>query len=191
MSIERRPGRRDRGRPGSGHHHRPGPDRQPSGPALTGNGPSAVTERATHRVVVIGGGFGGLFALRVLRRGPVDVTVIDRTNHHLFQPLLYQVATGILSSGEIAPPIREIVRHQPRTSVVLGEVTMIDLAARTVIAHQGESPRAIPYDSLIVAAGAQTSYFGHDELSRWAPGMKTIDDAARAARSDLRRIRDG
>jgi NADH dehydrogenase len=136
-----------------------------------------VTSGAPHRVVVVGGGFGGLFALRVLRRGPVEVTVIDRTNHHLFQPLLYQVATGILSAGEIAPPIRDIVRRQPRTTVVLGQVTSINLAARTVTAHQGESAHTIPYDSLIVAAGSHTSYFGHDELSRWAPGMKSIDDA--------------
>jgi NADH dehydrogenase len=132
---------------------------------------------AAHRVVVVGGGFGGLFALRVLRRGPVDVTLIDRTNHHLFQPLLYQVATGILSSGEIAPPIREIVRRQPRTEVVLGEVTAIDLTAHTVTARHGESTQVVHYDTLIVAAGSRTSYFGHDELSRWAPGMKSIDDA--------------
>jgi NADH dehydrogenase len=118
-----------------------------------------------------------LFALRALRRRPVDVTVIDRTNHHLFQPLLYQVATGILSPGEIAPPIRDIVRRHRRTEVVLGEVTSIDLDARTVTAHQGASAHTIGYDSLIVAAGSQTSYFGHDELSRWAPGMKSIDDA--------------
>jgi len=128
-------------------------------------------------VVVIGGGFGGLFALRVLKRGPVDVTVVDRTNHHLFQPLLYQMATGILSSGEIAPPIRDIVRRQRATTVMLGEVTAIDLASRTVTANQGESAHTIGYDSLIVAAGSETSYFGHDELSRWAPGMKSIDDA--------------
>jgi NADH dehydrogenase len=136
-----------------------------------------VTAGTPHRVVVIGGGFGGLFALRVLRRGPVDVTVIDRTNHHLFQPLLYQVATGILSPGEIAPPIRDVVRRQRRTTVVLGQVTSIDLNARTVTAHQGESAHTIEYDSLIVAAGSETSYFGHDEVSRWAPGMKSIDDA--------------
>lgn len=130
-----------------------------------------------HRVIVVGGGFGGLFALRVLRRGPVDVTLVDRTNHHLFQPLLYQVATGILSSGEIAPPIRDIVRRQRRTEVILGDVVAIDLAARTVTARHGGSSQVIRYDSLIVATGSQTSYFGHDELSRWAPGMKSIDDA--------------
>jgi NADH dehydrogenase len=136
-----------------------------------------TTTAPRHRVVVIGGGFGGLFALRALRRGPVDVTVIDRTNHHLFQPLLYQMATGILSSGEIAPPIRDIVRRQPSTSVVLGEVQTIDLAARTLQAYQGDSLHTIPYDSLIVAAGSTTTYFGHDRFSRWAPGLKSIDDA--------------
>ena len=136
-----------------------------------------MTEDRTHRVVVIGGGFGGLFALRVLRRAPVAVTLLDRTNHHLFQPLLYQMATGILSSGEIAPPIRDIVRRFSNTTVLLGEVTDIDLAARTVTAHQGATAHVIDYDSLIVAAGAETSYFGHDELSQWAPGMKSIDDA--------------
>ncbi len=131
----------------------------------------------THRVVVIGGGFGGLFALRALRRAPVEVTVVDRTNHHLFQPLLYQVATGILSSGEIAPPIRDIVRGQPHTTVLLGEVTAIDLGTRRLTVHQGDSSHSLGYDSLIVAAGSETSYFGSDELSRWAPGMKSIDDA--------------
>src|SRR3984957_6026355 len=130
-----------------------------------------------HRVVIIGGGFGGLFAARRLRRASVEVTVVDRTNHHLFQPLLYQVATGILSSGEIAPPIREIVRRQRRTSVVLGEVSAIDLEARAITVHHGDRARPLPYDSLIVAAGSQTSYFGRDELGRWAPGMKSIDDA--------------
>jgi NADH dehydrogenase len=136
-----------------------------------------MSPAASHRVVVIGAGFGGLFALRALRRGPVEVIVIDRTNHHLFQPLLYQMATGVLSSGEIAPPIRDIVRRHRNTTVLLGEVKEIDLASRTVSAHQGELSHVFAYDSLIVAAGAETSYFGHDELSRSAPGMKSIDDA--------------
>jgi len=132
----------------------------------------------THRVVIVGGGFGGLFAARFLKRAPVDVTLIDRTNHHLFQPLLYQVATGILSEGEVAPPIREILRRHDNVRVELGEVTGVDLAARTVMARPpvGE-PRTFPYDSLIVAAGASGSYFGHDEFGVFAPGMKTIDDA--------------
>jgi NADH:ubiquinone reductase (H+-translocating) len=136
-----------------------------------------MTGVPAHRVVVVGGGFGGLFALRALRRSGVEVTVVDRTNHHLFQPLLYQVATGILSSGEIAPPIRDIVRHQRRTSVVMGEVTGVDLSARSVAVSWGGEAHHIGYDSLIVAAGSVTSYFGHDEFNRWAPGMKSIDDA--------------
>ncbi|MGH9043531.1 MAG: NAD(P)/FAD-dependent oxidoreductase [Acidimicrobiales bacterium] len=130
-----------------------------------------------HRVAVVGGGFGGLFAVRVLRRAPVEVTLVDRTNHHLFQPLLYQVATGILSAGEIAPPIRDIVRRQPRTTVVMGEVTSIDLGKRTLRVHQGDTARSVAYDSLIVASGSQTSYFGNPGLSQFAPGMKTVDDA--------------
>ncbi|MGA8218969.1 MAG: NAD(P)/FAD-dependent oxidoreductase [Solirubrobacterales bacterium] len=126
----------------------------------------------------MGGGFGGLFAARALRRAPVKVTLVDRINHHLFQPLLYQVATGILSEGEIAPPIRGILRRQRNVEVELAEVAGFDLAARTATAMRidGESLK-IPYDSLIVAAGAGQSYFGHDEFSRWAPGMKTINDA--------------
>jgi NADH dehydrogenase len=136
-----------------------------------------VTVAPAHRVLIVGGGFGGLFAMRALRRALVEVTVIDRTNHHLFQPLLYQVATGILSTGEIAPPIRDIVRHQRHTSVVLGEVTGIDLADRSVTVLCGGETQQRSYDSLIVAAGSVTSYFGHEEYGRWAPGMKTIDDA--------------
>jgi NADH dehydrogenase len=130
-----------------------------------------------HRVVVIGAGFGGLFAAKELARYPVSVTVVDRTNHHLFQPLLYQVATGILSAGEIAPAVRDVLRRQRLTSVLMAEVTDIDLGRRQVTLRQLEAVRQLHYDSLIVAAGSQTSYFGHNELSRWAPGMKTIDDA--------------
>src|SRR6476620_1684370 len=104
-----------------------------------------------HRVVVVGGGFGGLFATRFLRRAPVHVTLVDRVNHHLFQPLLYQVATGILSEGEIAPPIRNVLRRQRNVEVGLAEVTAFDLEARTVTATQPVGdPIEIPYDSLIV-----------------------------------------
>ena len=132
----------------------------------------------SHRVVIVGGGFGGLFAARRLRRGPVRVTLVDRRNHHLFQPMLYQVATGILSEGEIAPPIRNVLRRQRNVEVELAEVNGFDLEARKLTATRPDgSPIEIPYDSLIVAAGAGQSYFGHDEFSRWAPGMKTIDDA--------------
>jgi NADH:ubiquinone reductase (H+-translocating) len=132
----------------------------------------------SHQVVIVGGGFGGLFAARALRRGPIEVTLVDRDNHHLFQPLLYQVATGILSEGEIAPPIRNVLRRQRNARVELAAVTGFDLGARELTAMRPDGQFfSIPYDSLIVAAGAGQSYFGHDEFSRWAPGMKTINDA--------------
>jgi NADH dehydrogenase len=131
-------------------------------------------------VVIIGSGFGGLFAAKALRRAPVRVTVIDRTNHHLFQPLLYQVATGILSEGQIAPPIRDVLRNNPALRVVLGEVDGIDPVAHTVAATElGQRQVEIGYDSLIVAAGAVTSYFGHDEFGHAASGMKSLNDAMR------------
>jgi NADH:ubiquinone reductase (H+-translocating) len=140
------------------------------------SGPNApATSR--HRVVIIGCGFGGLFAARALRRAPVDVTVIDRTNHHLFQPLLYQVATGILSEGEIAPAIRDVLRHQPNIHVQMGEVTDIDLESRSVTCAQHDAVRTVPYDSLIVAPGMHTAYFGHAEYERFATGLKSLDDA--------------
>jgi NADH:ubiquinone reductase (H+-translocating) len=136
-----------------------------------------VSDRPAHRVVVIGSGFGGLFATRHLRRAAVEVTVIDRTTHHLFQPLLYQVATGILSEGEIAPSMRDVVRRQGNARVILGEVDGIDLAQRTVGSRVRGRRLVTPYDSLIVAAGMETTYFGHDEFAGDAPGMKSIDDA--------------
>jgi len=129
------------------------------------------------RVVIIGSGFGGLFTAQALRRAPVDVTVIGKTSHHLFQPLLYQVATGILSEGEIAPATREILRGQANTRVVLGEVTDIDLAGRTVTSHVLGRDTVHEYDQLVVAAGAGQSYFGNDRFAEFAPGMKSIDDA--------------
>jgi NADH dehydrogenase len=134
-------------------------------------------QRAEHRVVVIGSGFGGLFATKQLRRAPVQVTMIARTSHHLFQPLLYQVSTGVLSPGEIAPSTREILRRQHNVTVLLGRVERIDLTNRTVTSYSPLGATTTPYDSLIVAAGAGQSYFGHDEFARHAPGMKTIDDA--------------
>src|SRR6478752_4008488 len=131
-----------------------------------------------HRVVVVGGGFGGLRATELLRKGDVEVTLIDRTNHHLFQPLLYQVATAILSVGEIAPPLRGIVRKHKNVHVELAEVTGFDLERRTVVAvRPGGTERTFPYESLIVAPGSTTSYFGRDELARHSLPMKTIDDA--------------
>ncbi len=134
-------------------------------------------EDVRHRVVVIGSGFGGLFGAKALKGADVDVTMIAKTTHHLFQPLLYQVATGILSEGEIAPPTREVLSKQKNARVLLGEVTEIDVVARTVTSHVLGRVTVTPYDSLLVAAGAGQSYFGHDEFAQFAPGMKSIDDA--------------
>ncbi len=130
-----------------------------------------------HRVVVIGSGFGGLNATRHLSKAPVEVTLIARTSHHLFQPLLYQVATGVLSEGEVAPATREILKRQRNARVILGEVTHVDLAARTVTSTTPIGETVTPYDSLIVAAGAGQSYFGNNAWAEYAPGMKSIDDA--------------
>ena len=130
-----------------------------------------------HRVVVIGSGFGGLFATKELRKADVDVTMIAKTTHHLFQPLLYQVATGILSEGEIAPPTREVLSGQKNAQVLLGEVTNINLTDRVVTSHVVGRETTLSYDSLIVAAGAGQSYFGNDQFAEFAPGMKSVDDA--------------
>jgi len=134
-------------------------------------------ESGRHHVVIIGSGFGGLFAAKDLKNADVDVTIIDRTNHHLFQPLLYQVATGILSSGEIAPSTRQVLKDQENVNVVKAEVTDIDVEKRLVTTSLGAYDRVFEYDSLIVAAGASQSYFGNDHFAEHAPGMKTIDDA--------------
>ncbi|QNN54129.1 NAD(P)/FAD-dependent oxidoreductase [Nocardioides mesophilus] len=136
---------------------------------------TSATDR--HRVVVIGSGFGGLFGTKALRKADVDITMVAKTTHHLFQPLLYQVATGILSEGEIAPPTREVLSSQENARVILGEVRSIDLENRTVTSHVLNRTTVTPYDSLIVAAGAGQSYFGNDQFSEFAPGMKSIDDA--------------
>jgi NADH dehydrogenase len=137
-----------------------------------------VTEPSAHRhrVVIIGGGFAGLRAAKALLSAPVEITLIDRTNHHLFQPLLYQVATGVLSPGQIAPALRSLFRRHRNVHVTLGDVTRIDLERRLVAIASGLE---VPYDTLIVAAGASHSYFGHDEWATFAPGMKTLDDARR------------
>jgi NADH dehydrogenase len=130
------------------------------------------------RVVIIGGGFAGLFAARMLRRAPVRVTLIDRRPHHLFQPLLYQCSTGILSEGKIAVPLRDLLRKHKNADFVLAEVTGIDTDGRRVLATRPLGDQLeFGYDYLIVAAGVQQSYFGHDEFAQWAPGMKTIEHA--------------
>ncbi len=130
-----------------------------------------------HHVVIIGSGFGGLFAAKELGNEDVDVTLISRTSHHLFQPLLYQVATGILSEGDIAPTTRDILQRERNVRVILGDVQDIDLEARTVTSESLNQHTVTHYDSLIVAAGAGQSYFGNNHFSRFAPGMKSIDDA--------------
>jgi NADH dehydrogenase len=137
----------------------------------------AVAEGRRHRVVIIGSGFGGLFAAKELKRADAEVTVVARTSYHLFQPLLYQVATGVLSPGEVAPATREVLSRQKNTRVILGDVFDIDLAGRTVTSRVDGRVTVTPYDSLIVAAGSGQSYFGNDRFARFAPGMKSIDDA--------------
>ncbi|HYV97385.1 MAG TPA: NAD(P)/FAD-dependent oxidoreductase [Gemmatimonadaceae bacterium] len=134
-------------------------------------------------VVIIGGGFGGLHAARGLRHAPVDVTLIDRTNHHLFQPLLYQVAMASLAPSDITAPIRWLLRRQRNTRVLLGNVSGIDTARRTV--HVDGEAGDLHYDYLIVASGARHAYFGHDEWSEFAPGLKTLDDAMEVRRRFL------
>jgi len=129
---------------------------------------------ARPHLVIIGGGFAGLWCTRALARAAIDITLIDRANHHLFQPLLYQVATAGLSAGDIAAPLRHILRGQRNVAVRLGEVTGIDLAARSVALADGT---VLPYDFLLVASGATHAYFGHDEWAAHAPGLKTLDDA--------------
>ena len=127
----------------------------------------------SHKVVIIGGGFGGLTLARSLKNAPVDVTLLDRVNYHLFQPLLYQVATGSLSPANIAAPLRQVLRKQRNTTVLLAEATDIDTQNRFVILKDGK----IPYDTLVVASGSSHQYFGHDEWEKSAPGLKTVEDA--------------
>ncbi len=138
---------------------------------------------ASHRVVIVGGGFGGLNVARELGRDPrVAVTLVDRRNFHLFQPLLYQVATGALSPGDIAQPLRSVLRRNRNTTVLLGEAVGIDLERREVLMSDGGP---IPYDTLVVATGARHSYFGRDEWAAYAPGLKSIDDALEIRRRIL------
>ncbi|HFG8935104.1 TPA: NAD(P)/FAD-dependent oxidoreductase [Corynebacterium striatum] len=130
-----------------------------------------------HHVVVIGAGFGGLNAVQQLKNADVEITLIDKKNHHLFQPMLYQVATGMISAGEIAPSTRQLLRGQANAHFVNGEVTDINIEDQTVTAELDGFSRTFAYDSLVVAAGAGQSYFGNDHFAEFAPGMKTLDDA--------------
>src|SRR6185437_14170064 len=127
------------------------------------------------RIVIIGGGFAGLTAARGLREAEADVTLLDRTNHHLFQPLLYQVATAVLSPSDISSPIRWLLRKHKNTTVLMAEVDLIDVDARRVIADEGRVK--LEYDYLVIAAGARHAYFGHDEWEPFAPGLKSLEDA--------------
>ena len=135
-----------------------------------------------HQVVVLGGGFGGLVATQTLKRADVDITLLDKRNFHLFQPLLYQVATGSLSPAEIAAPLRAILRHQKNVEVLLGEATDIDPVAKKVLLADGE---AFPYDTLVIATGSQTSYYGKDEWRESAPSLKSIEEATAMRRNML------
>src|ERR1700740_327409 len=133
---------------------------------------SIMSERS--KVIIIGGGFGGLSAAEALKSAPVDVTLIDRRNYHLFQPLLYQVATGSLAPGEIAAPIRGVLGRQKNARVLLGDVQDIDPVAKRVVLADGAT---FDYDTLIVAVGSQSSYFGHDNWREWAPSLKSVEEA--------------
>ena len=133
------------------------------------------------KVVIVGAGFGGLEAARALRRADVDITVVDRQNHHCFQPLLYQVATAALSPADVAWPIRHILRAQKNATVLMADVSGVDTAQKRVRTNYGD----LPYDFLVIATGAMHSYFGHDEWAPVAPGLKRIEDATRIRRSIL------
>jgi NADH dehydrogenase len=137
--------------------------------------------RRQHHLVIVGGGFGGLYAAKALARADVDITLVDRRNHHVFQPLLYQVATAALNPSDIATPIRRILRSQKNVRVVLAEVMGVDAPGKKVLLDGGE----IPYDTLLLACGATHSYFGHDEWAKVAPGLKTIEDALEIRRRVL------
>src|SRR5262245_3122635 len=132
----------------------------------------------TPRVVIVGGGFGGLAAAKALKNAPAHITLVDRTNHHLFQPLLYQVAISVLTPGQIASPIRGILRKQKNTTVILGEVTGVDKERRCIFVNNADREAVpLPYDYLVLATGATHSYFGHEEFEKFAPGLKSIADA--------------
>src|SRR5271170_3716552 len=129
------------------------------------------------RIVIVGGGFGGLAAAKALKHIPAHITLVDRTNHHLFQPLLYQVATSVLAPGQIASPIRGILRNQKNVTVILGEVTGVDKDRKCIFLNsQDRQGVSLPYDYLILATGVRHSYFGHNEFEQFAPGLKNLAD---------------
>src|SRR5215469_11990311 len=136
-----------------------------------------VPRRERKRVVIIGGGFAGIAAAHALRHADVEVLLIDRRNHHIFQPLLYQVATAVLSSAEVAAPIRQLEAKQPNVTVLLAEVTAVDVASHTIeVTAPGTGVHKIVFDYLVVATGMRPNYFGHDEFARYAPGLKSLGD---------------
>ena len=145
----------------------------------------AAPDPARPRIVIVGAGFAGLYAAMELGRAKADVLVLDRTNHHLFQPLLYQVATAVLAPSDITSPIRSLLRHQRNTTVLLADVHSIDTERKVVIADGGTGVRDVPYDYLIVAAGAKHSYFGHPEWENLAPGLKSVEDGREIRRRFL------
>src|ERR1700719_137070 len=145
---------------------------------LNSNGQGAGRNPHTPRVVIVGGGFGGLAAAKALGKAPVEVILIDRTNHHVFQPLLYQVATSVLAPSQMSSPIREVLRRHRNTTVIMGEVTGVDKAQRCIFVNDADREHvAVPYDYLILATGARHSYFGHNEFEKFAPGLKSLADA--------------
>src|SRR6266496_4744132 len=132
----------------------------------------------TRRVVIVGGGFGGLAAAKALRKAPVEVILIDRTNHHVFQPLLYQVATSVLAPSQMSSPIRGILRNQKNTMVIMGEVTGVDKEQRCVFVNSPDREHVpVHYDYLNLATGVRHSYFGHNQFEKFAPGLKSLADA--------------
>src|SRR6059058_2854613 len=141
--------------------------------ATKGSERAAPVTRSLPHVVIVGGGFGGLYAARALAHRPVRVTLLDRRNYHLFQPLLYQVATAALNASDIALPLRSVLRKASNITVLLAEVEAVDLANRRLVLDRGD----IGYDALVLAAGASHSYFGHDEWEVLAPGLKSLEDA--------------
>src|ERR1700752_2708057 len=138
---------------------------------------AAANSKKLPQIVVVGGGFAGVAAVRALRKCEAEITLIDRRNHHIFQPLLYQVATAVLSAAEVAAPIRQLAAQQRNLSVMMAEIVKIDRKAKTVDALTPEGIKGVPFDYLVLAAGVRSSYFGHDEFAPYAPRLKTISNA--------------